>query len=45
MSLNHFPRDFLPVDPELQEPSKVAADVHGAVSWIFEREGFAGKTG
>ena len=38
--LNHFPRDFIPVDKLLQEPNFIARDVLTAVDVIFDEENF-----
>lgn len=39
-SSDHCPRDFLPVEEKLKEPTYVADNVKDAVSLIFDREGF-----
>ncbi len=39
-SLNHSPRDFLPVEDGYQEPTHVATNVLEAVDLVFEKEGF-----
>jgi len=38
--LNHFPRDFLPVDKRLQQPTYIVSDVFRAVDLIFEKQNF-----
>jgi HAD superfamily hydrolase (TIGR01456 family) len=38
VSINHSPRDFLPVESSYQEPSFTASNVLEAVSQIFEKE-------
>ena len=41
MSLDHSPRDFLPVEESYQEPTYVASNVLEAVDLIFKKEGFS----
>lgn len=36
----HSPRDFLPVEEKLKEPSYVTENVNHAIELVFEREGF-----
>ncbi len=40
ISLDHSPRDFLPVEESYQEPTHVATNVLEAVDLIFKREGY-----
>jgi len=40
MDLNHPPRDFLPVEEGLREPTFTVPDVLRAVELVFQREKF-----
>lgn len=39
--LEHSPRDFLPVEAKLQEPSITVGCVYEAIDTIFRRENFS----
>ncbi len=41
ISLDHSPRDFLPVEDGYQEPTHVTTNVLEAVDLIFKKEGFS----
>ncbi len=41
MTLNHSPRDFLPVEESYQAPTMIAPNVLNAVESIFQRERFS----